>query len=275
MNSFVDERRFIYNGLIASIVASSLVLVLIAGSFSSVQAQNDKVFWGAHGSGPGQFDDPAGIVVDPKGYVFIVDSDNNRIQKLTSGNGTFVSEWGTFGKGPGQFSIPIGIDEDESKQNLYTSDLGNDRIMRFGSNGLFVSEWGSLGSAPGQFNNPGRVAADPSGNVFVADMGNNRIEKFDPNGKLITMWGSYGTDPGKFNSPTGMTVQYPSGDVYVADTGNSRIQVFTNDGKFIKQINLGGNINAIDNIDLDVNSKGTIYVTDRSADNITVISSSP
>jgi len=92
MNSFIDERRFIYNGLIASIVASSLILVLIAGSFSSVQAQNDKVFWGAHGSGPGQFDDPAGIVVDPKGYVFIVDSDNNRIQKLTSGNGTFVSE---------------------------------------------------------------------------------------------------------------------------------------------------------------------------------------
>ena len=271
MSFLVYKRKFTLNELVVSIVTCLLVFIVFTGSFASVQAQNNsKIFLSRHGSGPGQLDDPAGIVVDPKGYLLVVDSDNDRVQKFTS-NGTFVAQWGVSGSGPGQFNIPIGIDEDESKQNVYVTDLGNDRVMRFTNNGLFVSQWGSLGSGPGQFNNPGRIAGDPSGNFFVADIGNNRIEKFDANGKLIMMWGSLGADPGKFNSPTGMTVQYPSGNVYVADSGNSRIQVFTNEGKFIKKINLDQNIDATDNIDLDVNSKGTIYVTDRNADNIVVI----
>jgi tripartite motif-containing protein 71 len=135
----------------------------------------------SRGSAPGQFNDPAGIVIDPKGYVFIIDSQNNRIQKFTN-NGTFVSQWGTPGNGAGQLSSPIGIDEVEFKKNVYVTDLGNNRVQRFTNNGLFVSTWGSLGSGPSQFNNPGRIAVDPSGNLFVTDLGNNRIQKFDPNG---------------------------------------------------------------------------------------------
>ncbi|MBV9177000.1 MAG: hypothetical protein JO297_08175 [Nitrososphaeraceae archaeon] len=65
-----------------------------------------------------------------------------------------------------------------------------------------------------------------------------------------------------------MTVQLSHGNVYVADTGNSRIQEFTKEGKFVNKwpINTG----AIDNIDLGVNSNGTIYVTDRAGDSVQV-----
>jgi tripartite motif-containing protein 71 len=227
--------------------------------------------WGSVGSNPGQFNDPAGIVLDPKGYVFVVDSNNDRIQKFTS-NGTFVDEWGTAGAGPGQFTTVIGIDEDDDKQNVYVTDIGNNRVERFTNDGLFVSEWGTAGAGPGQFNNPGRIALDPSGNLFVADFGNNRIQKFDENGNLITMWGTAGAGPGQFYNPTGMTVQFPQGNVFVADSGNSRIQQFDNSGKFVKEYSIGENTGDITNIDLDVDSDGKIYLTDRGLDVIKVIS---
>jgi DNA-binding beta-propeller fold protein YncE len=260
------------NKVVNSAAVSTLAVIVLASTFASVNGQDREVTtWGSLGSAPGQFDDPAGIVIDPKGYVFVVDSDNNRIQKFTN-NGTFIGQWGTSGSGPGQLSNPIGIDEDEAKRNVYVTDLGNNRVQRFTTNGLFVSTWGSLGSGPGQFNNPGRIAVDPSGNLFVADVGNNRIQKFDAEGKLITMWGSLGSGPGQFQLPTGMTVQYPSGKVFVADTGNSRIQEFGNDGKFIRQINAGTIFDSSDNIDLDVDSNGKIYLTDRNDDHIIILS---
>ena len=258
--------------LVNSAAIFILAAIALASTFAYVNGQDRGVTtWGSLGSAPGQFDDPAGIVVDPKGYVFVVDSDNDRIQKFTN-NGTLVTLWGTSGSGPGQLSSPIGIDEDESKRNVYVTDLGNNRVQRFTTNGLFVSTWGSLGSGPGQFNNPGRIAVDPSGNLFVADIGNNRIQKFDAEGKLITMWGSLGSGPGQFHNPTGMTVQFPSGKVFVADTGNSRIQEFDNDGKFIRQINAATHFDSSDNIDLDVDSNGKIYLTDRNDDNIIILS---
>lgn len=231
--------------------------------------------WGSGGYGNGQFNSPMGITLDyARGYVYVTDTGNNRIQKFTS-NGTFIAKWGSPGSGPGQFQTPIGVDEDDPKQNVYVTDIGNNRVQRFTSNGLFVTQWGSLGSREGQFANPGRIAVDNSGDLFVADFGNNRIQKFDGNGKFIMQWGSLGHGNGQFYNPTGMTVQESQGNVYVADTGNSRIQEFTNDGKFINKWPINTATGAIDNIDLDVNSKGTIYVTDRAGNSIQVISPVP
>jgi DNA-binding beta-propeller fold protein YncE len=146
-------------------------------------------------------------------------------------------------------------------------------VERFTSNGLFVSQWGSIGSGNSQFNNPGRVALDSHGNVFVADFGNNRIQVFDSNGKFIMTWGSLGQNDGQFYGPTGMTVQLPQGNVYVADSGNGRVQEFTNGGVFLNKWNLpGGEFGSNSNIDLDVNSNGTIFLTNENAGKIDVIS---
>lgn len=226
MTLFYGKIRVLsFNKMVNSAAVFTLAAIVLASTFASVNGQDSKVTtWGSLGSAPGQFDDPAGIVIDPKGYVFVVDSDNDRIQKFTN-NGTFIGQWGTPGSGPGQLSSPIGIDEDEAKRNVYVTDLGNNRVQRFTTNGLFVSTWGSLGSGPGQFHNP-----------------------------------------------TGMTVQFPSGNVFVADTGNSRIQEFDNNGKFIKQINAGTQFDSSDNIDLDVDSNGKIYLTDRNDDTIIIFS---
>ena len=91
-------------------------------------------------------------------------------------------------------------------------------------------------------------------------------------------WGSFRTGDGQFRSPTGMTVQYPQGNVYVFGNGNHRIQEFTNDGKFINKWELPPGtsvVSPITGIDIDVNSAGTIFLTDANAGTISVISASP
>jgi DNA-binding beta-propeller fold protein YncE len=119
---------------------------------------------------------------------------------------------------------------------------------------------------------PAGIVLDIKGNVYVADFGNNRIQKFDENGKLVAQWGSLGSAPGQFYNPTGMAIQYPQGNVFVADTGNERIQEFTNDGKFVNKWHINTFTGATDNIDLDVNSNGIIYLTDRASDQVLIIS---
>ena len=75
-----------------------------------------------------------------------------------------------------------------------------------------------------------------------------------------------------------MTVQFPQGNVYVVDTGNHRVQAFTNDGKFINKWELPPGtsvVSPITGIDIDVNSAGTIFLTDANAGTVSVISASP
>jgi tripartite motif-containing protein 71 len=84
--------------------------------------------------------------------------------------------------------------------------------------------------------------------------------------------GSSGSGPGQFQTPIGIDEDESKQNVYVADTGNSRIQEFSNDGKFINKWSINTPTGAIDNIDIDVNSKGIIYLADRAADQVLVIS---
>lgn len=88
---------------------------------------------------------PLGIAVDQKGYIYIVDSSNHRIQKFTS-DGQFVATWGTLGTGDGEFKEPRGIAVDNSGF-VYVTDMGNNhRLQKFTVNGQFVAILGSIGS---------------------------------------------------------------------------------------------------------------------------------
>ncbi|PYE61986.1 NHL repeat-containing protein, partial [Aneurinibacillus soli] len=121
----------------------------------------------------GEFNSPKGIAVDSSGNVYVVDTNNNRIQKFDS-SGTYVTQWGSDGSGDGQFSYPQGIAVDSSG-NVYVVDSNNKRIEKFDSSGTYITKWGSYGSGDGQFSYPQGIAVDSSGNVYVADTNNNRI----------------------------------------------------------------------------------------------------
>jgi sugar lactone lactonase YvrE len=119
---------------------------------------------------------PTGVAIDGSGNVYVVDSDNNRIQKFT-GTGSFVTKWGVSGSGDGQFNSPSGIALDASG-NVFVADSYNHRIQKFSNTGGFLAACGTFGAGNGQFNEPWGVAADGGGNVYIADTFNSRIQKF-------------------------------------------------------------------------------------------------
>ena len=98
--------------------------------------------WGFKGLEKGQFNEPYGIAVDDRGFVYVTDVRNARVQKFT-GEGEFVLEWS--GKGNDLFQKPVGIAVD-NKGVVYVTDYDSDKIQRFDESGEFISSWGKNGN---------------------------------------------------------------------------------------------------------------------------------
>jgi len=197
--------------------------------------------FGSLGSGPGQFNFPAGVATDSSDRIIVTDVNNHRIEVFDS-TGAFKFEFGSLGSGPGQFNDPFGVATDRSDR-IIVADIGNNRIQVFeetsstctsgiseptnipGTSICFLFEFDSLGSGPGQFNDPSDVATDSSDRIIVMDRGNNRIEVFDSTGAFKFEFGSLGSGPGQFNFPAGVATD-SSDRIIVADRKNHRIQVF-------------------------------------------------
>jgi hypothetical protein len=133
---------------------------------------------GASGSGPGQFNHPAALALDGAGDVYVADTNNNRIVKLSPG-GSQIGEWGSRGTADGHFRDPTGIAVDDAG-NVYVVDNENNRVQIFDAGGRFLGKWGMRGVGVGQFSQPTAVTVDCNGDVYVADTNNNRIERFNP-----------------------------------------------------------------------------------------------
>jgi len=91
--------------------------------------------FGGQGSGPGKFHGPEGLCFDEKGYIYIVDSGNHRVQKFDI-NGRFILKFGSKGKYEGQLSNPT--DVVFRKGMLYVTDTGNRRIACYDDSGNFI-----------------------------------------------------------------------------------------------------------------------------------------
>ena len=171
-----------------------------------------------------QFYYPNGIAIDPSGNMFVCDTFNNRIRR-SDANGLNSSDTYTL-----NFPVYLAID---SQGNKYYSDTGNHVILKnnvvFAGNGTAGYTDGSGTNA--QFNKPSGLSVDSTGNVYLADYGNNRIRKITPNGQVTTIAGSgiAGNTNGslvsaQFNNPVNITVD-PSGVyAYVIDSGNNSIR---------------------------------------------------
>lgn len=120
---------------------------------------------------------------DPLPAVFVYDSGNSRIQKLTL-DGSFIKSWGKEGSGPGEFcqglaNADLALD---SSSNVYVID-SCDRVQKFNSNGDFLMQWGSVGEAPGQFyGGVYGIFVDDLDRVYV--LSRERIQRFDSNGEF-------------------------------------------------------------------------------------------
>ena len=136
---------------------------------------------GTAGSGPGSFDHPQALALDAAGEVYVADTGNDRVVKL-SATGAVLGAWGRTGGANGSFRSPSGIGIDPAG-DVYVTDTDNNRIQVFDANGRWLRGWGNRGTAPGQFSQPSALAIGCAGDVYVADTNNNRVQRFGRRGR--------------------------------------------------------------------------------------------
>jgi len=234
VNGFISNKKIVSVSIVVSLFVVSLAYVnvnaQILTSATFDQAHVPVATWGKYGDKDGRFDQPKSITVDNKGFVYVVDAGNARVQKFAD-RGRFIAQIGGMGDEDGQFKRPYGIALD-SKANIYVTDQIRNNVQVFTDEGNFTTSWGKLGARAGEFRNPTGIAIDSEDNVYVVDNGNKRVQKFSIDGKFILEWGSYGPGNGQFVDPFSINAD-AFGAVYVIDTADNRVQKFTKTGKFI------------------------------------------
>lgn len=218
--------------------------------------------FGTPGTGNGQLAHPAGIAVGESGEIWVVDQDNDRVQKFTQA-GEFLMAFGSSGTGNGQFGRPTDIAID-AQGNLWVTDAGNSRVEKFSASGTYLSQFGSYGTGNGQFRNAESIAIGPTGTIWVGDTYNGRLQKFNGSGGFVAVVGSYGSGQGQLIEPTGIDTG-PGGQVWVADWGNQRVSVFSESGQFVRQFGSPGSGNgqfARPDV-IEVDASGHVWVGDQ------------
>lgn len=280
-----------YNETIRKITPAGVVTTLagLAGSIGSADGTGNAArFW-----------QPYGLAADHSGNVYVADSGNDTIRKITpSGEVTTLAGLaGAQGHADGtnsaaRFWQPYGVAVDSSG-NVYVADQGNDTIRKITPAGLVTTLAGlpgAQGSADGtnstaRFTAPSGVAVDGSGNVYVADYGNNAIRKITPAGVVTTLAGKAGTkghvdgtgSAARFNHPSGIGVD-SSENIYVGDTDNDTIRMITPAGAVTTLAGLALNSGSADGTNsaarfnsprgVVVESSGNVYVADYYNDTI-------
>jgi streptogramin lyase len=221
-----------YNNIILKITPSGVLSTLAgtSGTAGYVDGQGTAA----------KFNKPYGVAVDSGGNVYVADTVNNRIRKITpSGLVSTLAGSGTEGYADGQgtaakFNKPYGVAVDSSG-NVYVADTFNHRIRKITSTGLVTNFAGNgidgyvdgtIGIA--QIIGPYGVAVGPNGNIYVSST--NAIRMIY-NGSVYTVAGAnlagYVDDvnavDARFSQPFGIAVD-SGGNIYVADPGNNRIR---------------------------------------------------
>jgi sugar lactone lactonase YvrE len=187
-----------------------------------------------------QFDSPIGVAADDAGNIFVADTYNDRIRKISpDGQVSTVAGSGTPGAQDGNglaasFDTPCGVAVDKAG-NIFVADAENNSIRKITPDStvtLFAG--GARGRQDGKgpdatFDHPCGITITHDGFLFVSDESSGLIREITPDADVTTVAGSapgFRNSTGKkarFNGPSGIAVD-PAGNLYVADRDNYLIR---------------------------------------------------
>jgi len=249
-----------------------------------------------------------GLALDSAGNLYIADSGNRRVRKVTSAGiistiaGTGVQGFSGDG-GPAtsaQLNTPASIIF--SAGNLYIADSSNQRIRRISSDGTittvagngvtgFSGDGGPATGASLAF--PLGMAMDSGGNLYFADGNNNRVRRISPAGVITTVAGDgVGHFAGDQGPASSASLDVPedvafdgAGNLYIADAGNNRVRKVDSSGLISTLAGMGDNgfsgdggpaTEAMLNFPwgLTTDFTGSVYIADRVNSRVRVVSGS-
>ena len=198
-----------------------------------------------------RFNHPNSVTTDGAGNIYVADTENSTIRKITPGGGvsTFAGAAGNTGSLDGtgtnaQFYGPQGIAADAAG-NLYVADTANATIRKIIPAGVVTTLAGLAGNfnsfdgvgTNAQFYHPEALALDSAGNVYIADAWNHTIRKVTPPGLVSTLAGLAGyfgaadgtNSKARFHRPSGIAVDAAT-NLFVTDFFNHTIRKITPGG---------------------------------------------
>jgi hypothetical protein len=178
------------------------------GTITTVAGTGRPGFSGDNGPATqARLDYPLGLAFDGAGSLYIADSFNYRVRKV-SPDGTITTVAGTGKPGfagdggkataaqlDGPFSLVV-----DGAGDLFIADFGNNRVRKVAPDGIITTAAGVGGNGgfsgdngpatDARLNDPIGLAVDALGNLFIAEKGNYRVRKVSPEGVITTAAGS-------------------------------------------------------------------------------------
>lgn len=239
------------NLFIADVDDNKIREVSTLGNISTVAGTGEEGFAGDGGPATSAIlDSPAGVTVDLAGNVYIADSHNQRIRKISNGTIQTIAGTGVPGfAGDGgsalsaRLNLPTAVTVDAAG-NVYFTDTNNHRVRKISGttistvagNGeqIYLGD-GVLATQTG-LDSPAGVAVDSAGNLYIGDTHNQRVRMVtQTTGIISTIAGNgtktFGGDGGvgtlaAVARPRGVAVS-TAGSLYVADSDNHRIRLIS------------------------------------------------
>jgi uncharacterized protein (TIGR03437 family) len=216
---------------------------MISGSTITTVAGNGTVGYAGDNAAAtsANLSTPSGVALDSSGNLYIADSVNNVIRKVSNGTITtfagIQSQTGSYG-GDGGLATNSFLNNPtavicDAQGNLYIADNGNSLIRKVDTSGNINSYLGA-NSTQGRLNHPNGFAFGLSSALFISDSNNNRIAKYiaptlsNYAGNLTAGFAGDGNQAtlAQLNKPVGIATD-AAGNLYIADSNNGRIRKVT------------------------------------------------
>ncbi|MET0262244.1 MAG: MBG domain-containing protein, partial [Rariglobus sp.] len=220
--------------------------VIFAGALDQPDYQNGT-------GGNARFDSPSAVAVDAQANVYVSDTNNHSIRKITPGG---VVSLLAGGGGPDNFGTDLGAGEDARFYYPLGLAFAPDGTLLVADSGYGFVRRITLGTRAmtnvlplGSLSQPAGLAVSAAGVIYVSDQDADRILRFEPqqNGAYsltLTVGSSDGFSDGpavtsRFSIPRGIALA-SDGYLYVADANNHAIRRVSPQGEVFTVAGLGG-----------------------------------